>query len=62
MFELNVHGPFNHLKAVVPILIKQKSGQVVGVTSLAGKLATAFRTSYAGSKHAFIGMLDSLRT
>ncbi|MFY8046544.1 MAG: SDR family NAD(P)-dependent oxidoreductase, partial [Chitinophagaceae bacterium] len=33
-----------------------------GVTSLAGKLSTAYRSSYGGSKHAFIGILDSLRS
>lgn len=43
-------------------MVKHKQGQVVGISSLAGKLATAYRTSYAGSKHAFIGILDSLRT
>jgi dehydrogenase/reductase SDR family member 7B len=34
----------------------------VGVTSLAGKLSTAYRSSYGASKHAFIGILDSLRS
>ena len=62
LFEVNVNGPYNHLQSVVPIMIKQKKGQIVGISSLAGKLATAYRTSYAGSKHAFIGIMDSLRT
>ena len=62
LFEVNVHGPYRHLQACLPHMIKNKSGQIVGVTSLAGKLATAYRTPYAGSKHAFIGILDSLRT
>jgi len=62
LFDVNVNGPFVHLKAVVPHLIKHKTGQIVGVTSLAGKLATAYRSSYAGSKHAFIGILNSLRS
>ncbi len=61
MFDINVHGPFNHLQALVPHLIKNKGGKIVGVTSLAGKLSTAYRSSYGGSKHAFIGILDSLR-
>lgn len=43
-------------------MINNKSGQIVGISSQAGKLATAYRTSYAGSKHAFIGILDALRT
>lgn len=62
LFDINVHGPYNHLQALVPHMIKHKSGQIVGVTSLAGKLSTAYRSSYGGSKHAFIGILDSIRS
>ncbi len=62
MFDVNVHGPYRHLQLVVPHMINNKSGQIVGISSQAGKLATAYRTSYAGSKHAFIGILDALRT
>ena len=62
LFDVNVHGPYRHLQMVVPHMIKNKTGQIVGISSLAGKLATAYRTSYAGSKHAFIGIMDSLRT
>jgi short-subunit dehydrogenase len=43
-------------------MIKNKSGQIVGITSVQGKLGTAYRSSYAGSKHAFVGILDSLRS
>lgn len=62
LFDVNVHGPYRHLQLVVPHMIKNKGGHIVGISSQAGKLATAYRTSYAGSKHAFIGILDSLRT
>lgn len=62
MFEVNVNGPYRHMQVVVPHMVKNKSGQIVGISSQAGKLATAYRTSYAGSKHALIGILDSLRT
>lgn len=57
-----MHGPYNHIKSILPHLIKHKSGQIVGVSSAAGKLSSAYRSSYAGSKHAFIGIMDSLRT
>jgi short-subunit dehydrogenase len=42
-------------------MIKNKNGHVVGVSSTAGKLGFPLRTSYAGSKHAIIGVLDALR-
>jgi|LakMenEpi03Aug12_release.lakeMendotaPanAssembly.Ray.scaffolds.fasta_scaffold2216121_1 short-subunit dehydrogenase len=62
MFAVNLNAPFNHLQAVVPHFIKQGGGQIVGVSSLAAKLAKAYRSSYAGSKHGFLGFLDSLRS
>lgn len=61
MFDINVHGPFLHIQCLIDHMIKNKSGQIVGITSAAGKLASTYRSSYAGSKHAFIGILDSLR-
>jgi dehydrogenase/reductase SDR family member 7B len=62
LFDINVHAPFNHLQAIVPHFIKHKGGKIVGISSLSGKLAKAFRSSYAGSKHAFVGILDSIRS
>lgn len=62
MFDINVHGPFRHIQCLLPHMIKNKGGIIVGVTSVAGKLGPSFRSSYAGSKHAFIGIMDSLRT
>lgn len=62
MFDLNVNGPFYHIKSIIDHMIKNKSGHIVGITSVQAKLAPPFRTSYAGSKHAFVGILDSLRS
>ena len=62
MFDVNVNGPYFHIQCFLDYMIKHKSGQIVGITSVAGKLSTAYRSSYAGSKHALIGILDSLRT
>ena len=42
-------------------MARNKSGHIVGITSVAGKLASSHRSSYAGSKHAFLGILDSIR-
>ena len=62
LFDVNVNGPYRHIQCIIPHMITNKCGQIVGVTSAAGKLGTIYRTSYAGSKHAFIGILDSLRS
>lgn len=43
-------------------MIKNKSGHIVGITSIGAKVATDFRSSYTGAKHAFTAILDSLRS
>lgn len=62
MFDVNINGPFLHIQSFLEHMIKNKSGQIVGITSVQGKLATCYRSSYASTKHAFIGILDSLRS
>lgn len=62
MFDVNVNGPYKHIQCFLPHMIKNKSGQIVGISSAAGKIAPAYRSSYAGSKHALVGIFDSLRT
>jgi short-subunit dehydrogenase len=46
----------------VPHFIKQKGGQIVGVTSLSSKVAMGYRASYNASKSAFLGLLDTIRS
>ncbi len=41
--------------------LKQSRGQIVGVSSLAGKNGIPTRSGYAASKHAMTGFFDSLR-
>lgn len=50
------------MQVVLPHMIKNKAGQIIGVSSQSGKISPAFRTSYCGSKAAFIGIMDSLRS
>jgi len=42
-------------------MIQNKSGHIVGISSTAAKLGFPTRSSYAGSKHALVGMLDCIR-
>lgn len=38
-----------------------RSGRIINISSVGGKIATPFLGAYAGSKHALEGMSDSLR-
>ena len=59
--ELNYFGYVAHTKAVLPTMIANKAGTIVGVSSLTGKMGTPVSTAYAASKHAVMGFLSSLR-
>ena len=43
-------------------MMKVKSGHLVAVSSIQGKIGIANRSTYAASKHAVIGYYDSLRS
>ena len=62
MMNVNVNGPFKHIQCFIDHMINNKSGQIVGITSVSGKLASSHRSSYSGSKFALVGILDSLRS
>ena len=42
-------------------MINQKSGSIVVISSIVGKVATQLRSGYSASKHALHGFYDSLR-
>ena len=39
----------------------RKQGQLVVISSLAGKLGVPYRAPYSGSKHAITSLFDSIR-
>lgn len=61
IFDTNVHGPVKHIQSVLPHMIKNKTGHIVGMSSLSAKISTSYRSSYAGTKAALLNILDSLR-
>lgn len=46
---------------VLPAMHQRGSGRIVVISSVAGKLGTPLRSSYAAAKHALHGYFDSLR-
>lgn len=61
LMEVNYFGTVALTKALLPHFIERKSGQFAVVTSLVGKFASPYRSSYAASKHALHGFFDTLR-
>ena len=60
-FDVNVFGPLQLIQLVTPIMRNQRSGKILNVTSVGGKIHTPFAAWYHGSKFALEGMSDVLR-
>ncbi len=61
IMEVNFFGTIALTKSVLPIMLKQKSGHIVTISSIAGKFGFYFRSTYSASKHALHGFFESLR-
>jgi len=61
IMEVNFFGAVTLTKLILPSMLSRKSGHIVVISSVMGKLGTPYRTAYAASKHALHGFFDSLR-
>ncbi len=61
LLDVDLIGTIAVTKSVLTPMIKQKSGQIVVVTSIMGKLGAPLRSSYAAAKHGLHGYFDTLR-
>lgn len=60
-FEVNLYGPVNVIKAVLPVMRGQKSGQIINITSIAGYQGLPFRSVYSAGKGALELLSEGLR-
>jgi len=56
---VNLKGAFNLIKSVAKLMIKQRSGRIVNITSVVGLMGNAGQASYASSKAGLIGLTKS---
>jgi short-subunit dehydrogenase len=61
MMNVNYMGIVQCTHAALPGMLARKSGHIVNVASVAGKIATKKTTAYSASKHAVIGLSNALR-
>ncbi|KAM9426656.1 dehydrogenase/reductase (SDR family) member 7Cb [Pholidichthys leucotaenia] len=61
IMDINYFGPSTLAKGVLPSMISRRSGHIILVNSIQGRLAVPFRSSYAASKHAAQAFFDCLR-
>jgi len=60
VMTVNTKGVFLCAQAVLPIMMRQRSGKIVNMSSQAGLEGSALSSAYAASKHAVIGFTQSL--
>ena len=53
-------GPMNVTRAVLPVMRKQRSGQIISISSSAGLSGFEFCTAYSASKFGLEGWMESL--
>ncbi|KAJ3601744.1 hypothetical protein NHX12_032711 [Muraenolepis orangiensis] len=61
VMDNNFFGPVTLAKGVLPSMISRRTGHLLLVNSIQGKLTVPFRTTYAASKHAVQAFFDCLR-
>ena len=59
-FDVNVHGTFRLIQAVVPDMVERGWGRIVNIASIAGKDGNPNLSAYSASKAAVIGLTKSL--
>jgi NAD(P)-dependent dehydrogenase (short-subunit alcohol dehydrogenase family) len=60
MFEANYWGPIRMIQAVLPSMRERRTGCIINVTSIAGRVATPNQIAYSASKHALDAASEAL--
>ncbi|MGF1559575.1 MAG: SDR family oxidoreductase [Flavobacteriaceae bacterium] len=60
-FDTNFNGALHVIKAVMPIMRKQKSGLIINITSIAGYMGLPYRGIYSATKGALALVTEALR-
>ncbi len=60
IMEINYFGTIALSKAVLPYMIKQKSGHILATSSISGRFGFPLRSAYSASKQAIHGFIETL--
>jgi short-subunit dehydrogenase len=60
-FETNFFGAIRIMQAAIPIMREQRSGKIVNITSMGGRIAVPLDSIYHGTKFALEGISESLQ-
>lgn len=61
LLELNLVSVLGVTQAVLPVMRRQGSGHIINVSSIVGRRGIHFRSAYAATKFALVGLTEALR-
>lgn len=59
--EVNLFGVIHGMRAVLPGMLERDCGHIVNIASIAGRIPVPHASVYAATKHAVIGLTESVR-
>jgi NAD(P)-dependent dehydrogenase (short-subunit alcohol dehydrogenase family) len=59
--DINVHGTMFGMKEALPRMLPRRSGHIVNLASVAGKSGFPHLATYCATKHAVVGLTESVR-
>ena len=60
VMEVNLRSVFNYTKAFAPLMMRQRSGSIINISSIVGLNGNAGQCNYAASKAGIIGFTRSI--
>lgn len=60
VINVNLKSAFNFIHALTPVFIKQRSGNIINMSSVVGVSGNAGQTNYSASKAGMIGLAKSI--
>lgn len=61
ILDVDLLAPIWLTQLLLPRMAERRTGHIVGISSVAGRLGTVLRTAYCAAKHGLIGYCDALR-
>lgn len=61
IIDVDLLAPIWLTQLLLPYMVSNGSGHIVGISSVAGRIGAPLRTAYCAAKHGLIGYMDALR-
>ena len=60
VIETNLRSVFNYTKAFAPLMLKQRSGSIINISSIVGMIGNSGQANYAAAKAGIVGFTRSM--